>query len=121
MKRRLALVVCAACVGAGPVPALAHAFLDHAMPAVGSTVGTPPESVILRFTTPLEPSFSRLRVLDQSNRQVDRSDATVDPRDTSSLRVSLPKLPPGRYRVVWRVLSVDTHVTEGDFTFDVAQ
>jgi methionine-rich copper-binding protein CopC len=22
-------------------------------------------------------------------------------------------------RVVWRVLSVDTHVTEGDFTFDV--
>ena len=29
-------------------------------------------------------------------------------------------LPTGRYRVVWRVISVDTHVAEGDFTFDVA-
>jgi len=36
------------------------------------------------------------------------------------LRVSLPVLPPGAYRVTWRVLSVDAHVTEGDFTFDVA-
>jgi hypothetical protein len=35
------------------------------------------------------------------------------------LRVSLPKLVPGTYRVTWRVLSVDTHVTEGDFTFAV--
>jgi len=26
----------------------------------------------------------------------------------------------GTYRVASRVLSVDTHVTEGDFTFDVA-
>jgi methionine-rich copper-binding protein CopC len=37
------------------------------------------------------------------------------------LRVSLPPLEPGRYRVTWRVLSVDTHVTEGDFTFEVAR
>ncbi len=36
------------------------------------------------------------------------------------LRVSLPNLAPGTYRVMWRVLSVDTHVSEGDFTFDVA-
>jgi len=25
------------------------------------------------------------------------------------------------YKVIWRVLSVDTHVTEGDFTFSVAR
>ena len=35
------------------------------------------------------------------------------------LRVTLAPLAPGTYRVVWRVLSVDTHVTEGDFTFTV--
>jgi methionine-rich copper-binding protein CopC len=34
--------------------------------------------------------------------------------------VSVPPLVPGHYRVVWRVLSVDTHVSEGDFAFDVA-
>jgi len=29
-------------------------------------------------------------------------------------------LKPGKYKVVWRVTSVDTHVTHGDFTFDVS-
>ncbi|HWW93893.1 MAG TPA: copper resistance protein CopC [Vicinamibacteria bacterium] len=37
----------------------------------------------------------------------------------SALQVSLNPLGPGTYRVKWRVLSVDTHVTEGDFTFRV--
>jgi copper resistance protein C len=29
-------------------------------------------------------------------------------------------LAPGSYKVIWRVLSVDTHVTEGDYKFRVA-
>jgi methionine-rich copper-binding protein CopC len=32
----------------------------------------------------------------------------------------VPALPPGTYRVVWRVLSIDSHGTTGDFTFEVA-
>ena len=36
------------------------------------------------------------------------------------MRVSLPTLPPGRYKVRWRVLAVDSHITEGAFTFRVA-
>ena len=40
--------------------------------------------------------------------------------DAKVLHVSLPKLAPGTYRVKWRVLSVDTHVSEGEFTIDVA-
>jgi methionine-rich copper-binding protein CopC len=35
------------------------------------------------------------------------------------IQVSVPKLAAGRYRVAWRAVSVDTHVTEGDFTFEV--
>jgi methionine-rich copper-binding protein CopC len=34
--------------------------------------------------------------------------------------VSVPSLSGGRYRVIWRVLSIDTHVTKGEFHFDVA-
>jgi copper resistance protein C len=100
--------------------ALAHAFLDHAAPAVGSTVRGSPAEVRLWFTQELEPAFSTVRVLDGNGRQVDRMDKQVDPRDATLLRVSLPQLAPGTYRVVWRVLSVDTHVTEGDFTFEAA-
>jgi len=35
------------------------------------------------------------------------------------LRVALKPLPAGTYKVIWRVLSVDTHRTNGSFTFRV--
>jgi methionine-rich copper-binding protein CopC len=98
----------------------AHAFLDHATPAVGSAVRASPAQVKLWFTQQLEPAFSTARVSDRSGKQVDKRDPQVDRADATLLRVSLPQLAPGTYRVTWRALSVDTHVTEGDFTFDVA-
>lgn len=98
----------------------AHAFLDRATPAVGSAVRASPAQVKLWFTQELEPAFSTARVADRSGKQVDKGDPQVDRTDGTQLRVSLPQLAPGTYRVTWRVLSVDTHVTEGDFTFDVA-
>ena len=103
-----------------PAAALAHAFLDHAVPAVGGKVHGQPAEVRLQFSQPLEPAFSTVKVLDASGKQVDRKDKRLDPADASVLRVSLPPLAPGTYRVVWRVLSADTHVTEGDYTFEVA-
>jgi methionine-rich copper-binding protein CopC len=99
--------------------ALAHAFLDRATPAVGSTVRGPPARVTLRFSERLEPAFSKVQVLDASGKRVDKNDAAPSPDDATVLSVSVPPLAPGRYTVKWRVLSVDTHVTEGDFTFDV--
>ena len=105
---------------ASPAAALAHAFLDRAVPSVGGTVHGKPTEVRLQFSQPLEPAFSTVRVLDAGSKQVDRKDKGLDPADASVLRVSLPPLPPGVYRVVWRVLSTDTHVTEGDYTFEVA-
>ena len=107
-------------VAGAPSPAFAHAFLDHATPAVGSTIHGSPARVELWFTEELEPAFSTVRVLDQANQRRDNGDAKVDPRDGTALQLSLPQLAPGRYRVEWRVLSVDTHVTEGDFTFVIA-
>ncbi len=83
-------------------------------------VHSPPTEIQLWFTQKLEPAFSSVRVLDRNGGRVDRGDARVDASDAALLRVSLPALAPGSYRVTWRVLSVDSHVTEGDFTFDVA-
>lgn len=113
----LAFVVAVACIAA--TPAAAHAFLDHAAPAVGSTVHESPRSVRLWFTEKLEPAFSHVRVVDASGKEVDAGDSHVDGADHAILTASLPALPPGSYRVVWRVVSVDTHVTEGDFTFEI--
>ena len=116
MKR----VVLALALLAAPAVSLAHAFLDHAVPAVGGKVHGQPAEVRLRFSQALEPAFSTVKVLDSGGKQVDRNDKGLDSKDASVLRVSLPPLAPGIYRVVWRVLSSDTHVTEGDYTFEVA-
>ncbi len=106
---------------AGPRAALAHAFPDHATPAVGGTVAQSPTAVKIWFTQKLEPSFSGMEVLDAKGTRVDNGDAKVDAQDSSLLQVSLKPLPPGTYKVVWRVVSVDTHATNGDFTFTVTQ
>jgi methionine-rich copper-binding protein CopC len=101
--------------------AAAHGVLQRTEPRGGSTVKNAPAQVRLEFTGAIEPAYSRIEVLDGGGRRVDLGDSRVDPDNRALLRVSLPALPPGRYKVTWRVLSVDSHVTEGDFTFRIAQ
>lgn len=115
---QLALVVGAAMCLA--VTAQAHAFLDHANPAVGSRVGTAPPLIRLWFTEPLEPALSSIQVLGPGGEHLEIGPQQVGADEPNRLSVAVKPLSPGRYRVVWRVVSVDTHVTNGDFTFEVA-
>jgi methionine-rich copper-binding protein CopC len=96
----------------------AHAFLDHAEPRVGSTVPTAPREVSLSFTQKLEPAFSSAEVSDANGARVDLGKPSVS---ASVMRIRLKQLSAGTYRVRWHVLSVDTHTTEGSFTFQVGQ
>ncbi|HEY2558182.1 MAG TPA: copper resistance protein CopC [Caldimonas sp.] len=99
----------------------AHAFLDHAEPPVGGVVHAAPARVEVWFSEDLEPAFSTLKVINAADKQVDRMDKSVPGGDRSRMSVSLnAALPPGKYRVRWRAVSVDTHVTQGDFTFEIA-
>ena len=99
--------------------ASAHAFLDHASPPVGSTMHSAPRQLSLWFTQDLEPAFSSIVVRNAAGARVDAGNARVDGGDHKLMRVSLRALPAGTYKVSWRVLSVDTHTTEGDFSFTV--
>ena len=116
----VAAPVLAGVVTLGAPTVQAHAFLDHAVPAVGSTVPITPETVTLWFTQELEPAFTTATVTDKSGNSVDAAPAQVDPKDPTELRVALKKLSPGTYTVAWHALSVDTHTTTGHFTFTVA-
>jgi methionine-rich copper-binding protein CopC len=99
----------------------AHAFLKHADPGVGSAVQTSPSEIRIWFTENIELAFSSVQVFDASGKEVDKRDLHLDSADHALLRVSLPRLGPGTYKVVWRVVSVDTHVTNGSFTFWVVR
>ena len=112
-----AVALTALLLGAGV--AWSHAFLERAEPRVGSTVKSAPSLVRAWFTQELEPAFSTLEVVNEKGERVDRGPAQVDTSSRALLQVPLKPLGPGTYRVKWRVLSVDTHVTEGDFTFRV--
>jgi copper resistance protein C len=101
------------------VSAGAHAFLSQAMPPVGGTVPATPREVRLTFTEGIEPAFSRIELTRADGQPVSTGPATVDPRDNTQLVLALPPLAPGRYRVRWRVVSVDTHPTEGDYSFEI--
>jgi methionine-rich copper-binding protein CopC len=100
-------------------PLAAHTRMERSVPAADSTVMVSPPRLVLWFSERLEPAFSKVQVLNAEGKHVDKGDAQVDPDDGRQIGVSLPELAPGNYRVHWRVLSVDTHVNEGDFTFDV--
>jgi methionine-rich copper-binding protein CopC len=121
MKTRLfsALLLCALAF-AGARGASAHAFLDHAAPSVGSTLREPPSVVRIWFSEAVEPAFSTIEVLNAAGQRVDQGVVSVDPNDPAILGVALKPLPPGTYKVNWHVVSVDTHPTDGSFSFTIA-
>lgn len=101
---------------AGATSVFAHAHLSKATPAVGSTVATAPREVLLIFSEAIEKSFSIMQVLDAKGARVDAGMPQIS-RET--MRIPLKTIGAGTYKVVWKVLSVDTHRTEGNFSFTV--
>ena len=98
--------------------ATAHAMLDRAEPRVGNKVATAPRQVTLWFTQKLEPAFSTITVTNEAGERVDIGKTRVSGNQMS---VSLRSGGAGTYHVKWRVLSADTHTTDGSFTFQVTQ
>ena len=103
-----------------PTTAQAHAHLDHAIPAAGVVVHVPPAQIELSFSEAVEPSFSTVEVLDQAGGHAERGKPEIDPGDAKLLRIKIKLTAPGVYKVVWRVLSLDTHRSSGSFTFTLA-
>jgi copper resistance protein C len=113
------MLLATAAAAATPEPAWAHAFLDRADPPVGGTLAAPPTAVRLSFTEAIEPAFSGIELTTADGRAVPTGRAAVDPADRRAFVLPLPQLPPGRYKVRWHVVSVDTHPTEGDYSFEI--
>ncbi len=98
-----------------PTIASAHAFPIRSEPRVGWTITAAPTKVTIWFDGELEAAFSTIAVYNSSKQQVDKRNCRLN--GASVLEVDLSPLAPGVYRVYWKVLAKDTHVTEGDFSF----
>jgi copper resistance protein C len=101
--------------------AFAHAHLESTTPAADATLATAPAEVTIALSEAIEAKFSTIEVKDAKGARVDNADVHLAPDNAKRLIVSLKPLLPGRYKVDWKVTSVDTHKTHGSFSFTVGK
>lgn len=101
-------------------PAFAHAFLVHADPPVGSTVSGAPKTLLLTFTEGLEIPFCSVAVTDGMGMNDVAGKPEAVPGHPEEMLVPLNIPMPGKLLVTWHAVSVDTHHTQGAFSFTVA-
>jgi methionine-rich copper-binding protein CopC len=117
---RTVILAAFACVFAATA-AEAHAFLDHAVPAVGATVTGSPVEIELSFTQNIVPAFSGAEIAPAEGGAVSAGKPAVDPGSPNAFRLRLAHaLKPGVYIVNWHVVSVDTHRSSGSYRFTVS-
>ena len=99
--------------------AFAQAQFVKAMPAAGSQVGSLTE-VQLEFNESVDPRFSGLTLTAPHGVNVELGAPEVESGDPRVLVVPITNvLEPGDYTVHWRVVSFDTHWSQGEFSFTV--
>ena len=100
------------------IPALAHSFPEKETPAAGQKIASSPSEVVIDFDAPIEKLFAKLEVTGADGQNVAQGAAQISD-DGIRLSVKVPPLKPGDYTVKWAVVCIDTHHTEGSYTFTV--
>lgn len=114
LRAAASVLVAAAALLPGPA-AQAHDVIESTNPADGSTVATVPASVVLTFDhTPIGVG-TEILVKDPTG--ANQADGPAKIVDTNVAQPLKPGAPAGKYTVVWRVVSADSHPIEGTFTF----
>jgi len=120
-RRRIAVLMLLGVALLGAALVEAHAKLSRSEAAAASTLRSAPVEKGLASTENLEPAFSAAHLLDGERRRVDGAEGKVDGTNAALLRMTLPALGAGSYTVVYRVVSIDSHVTAGELSFTIAR
>ena len=100
-------------------PAAAHAHLETATPAPGSTVAAP-TALRLDFSEGVNVRFTGVVVTGPAGTVVPAGVAALAPGDDKVLIVNIGgPLAPGAYKVDWHALATDGHKTAGSYGFVV--
>jgi len=76
---------------------------------------------LITIFIPLGDAYAHCTVGNAAGQRVDAGRAQAARGNKMELQVPLKPLPPGTYKVDWHVLSVDTHKTQGSYTFSVGR
>lgn len=110
-------LVTVVCVLALCPPSWGHGVLIESSPPHGAVLKESPSVVSLRFNAVLEPSITRVTLVDlkEHHQALKMTDASTVER----IVATVPPLPPGVYLVNYTVLATDGHVTEGSIRFTI--
>lgn len=98
-------------------PVWAHAVLMESSPKMNATVKGPNVPIKLRFNVRVDGKRSRLQLTDP-----DGATTTLEaPKQTGPdiLESRATGLKPGDYKLVWRALAADGHMSNGEVDFTV--
>lgn len=109
----------AATAMAGANSALAHAGLQTSIPAKDAEVAAAPKEITLQFNEKLEAAFSSAKLIDSTGKQVTIEKATLDAANPSVMKLAVPALPSGKYKVEYVGVGHDGHRRKGDYSFTV--
>jgi methionine-rich copper-binding protein CopC len=94
-----------------------HATARNSTPKNGAILSEPPTQIVIQFGNAAKLVSLVVASDDGSRVEVDVSNATsVD----GVVGVAVEPLAPGKYRVIWRAMGIDGHITAGDFGFEVS-
>ena len=102
-----------------PSAVLPHASLIKSAPARRAQIFKSPPQIQLWFSERLEARFSSLKVIDSGGNRVDLDNVAVDSNDPKRISVGVKPLVAGQYKIRFRVLSVDGHIVEDEFSFTI--
>ncbi len=98
---------------------MAHAQLIKAEPARRAALDSAPAQIRLWFNEEIEGAYTTLTVSDANKKLVTNAKPKVVADDPKSIILPMPKTNPGKYKVKFRVLSVDGHIVDSTFNYTV--
>jgi copper resistance protein C len=120
MDYRIARLALAALLALSASSAFPHSIVIRSNPMADATLQAAPREVAIFFSERIQAARSSIVVEDANGSRVDNGNSSVD-ANGRVMRVSLKNLTAGTYSVTWRAQSVDTHNSEGRYSFQVQQ
>jgi copper resistance protein C len=104
-------------VALATTPVWAHAVLMESSPRMNATVKGPDVPIKLRFNVRVDGKRSRLQLTDPDG----NTTTLAAPKQTGpdTLESHASGLKPGDYKLVWRALAADGHMSNGEVDFTV--
>ena len=96
----------------------AHAILMDSTPKINSTVRGPDVNIDLRFNVRIDGGRSRVLLVSPDGKASTLTLASQATPDT--LQAHATGLKPGAYKLEWKVLASDGHMSSGDIPFTVS-